>query len=270
MNVDEMRLIDSEIKRLIPIFRNEFMEYLLPKKYMFFRYSENFNDILDFGSGIGSWNEDNKIYYAIQNSEIFKKIAKDKEYGLKKGKELIKEELIKNEEYIINDLDFLDYLEYVKDFGLKEIDYALDILPHNIMHLIGSSNGVLGEGITELRTREVCLKHEIRYAPVTHSKEAKLINLLENFFTKRELNEACFYKDFSPILKKCDEIFGKEFKPIYEDICGQYNLYISSTVRDMTEHYKRYRDLDFSKIYDLINNKIEMQKRNKSIKCDNK
>lgn len=252
MNIDEIRLIDSEIKRLLPIFKNEFLDYILPQKFMYFRDKSNWNEILDFGSGIGVWNDGNKIYVSVQNSRFFKQLSKEEGYGENKGKQLVS-----NKEYYINNKDFLDYIDYAKANGLKEIDYALDTLPHHIMHLIGSGKGILGEGITELRTREICKKYNIRYAPVMHSKEAKLIRLLENFFTKQELNEASFYGNVSSILKKCETIFGKEFKTLYEDICGQYNNYISSSVTDVVEHYKRYREIDFTKLYDLIKRKLK-------------
>ena len=64
------------------------------------------------------------------------------------------------------------------------MDFYLDLLPHEAMHLIGVTGGVIGEGVAEKRTRELCLKHNIRSAPISHSKEVKLVSLMKKLVGK--------------------------------------------------------------------------------------
>ena len=132
----------------------------------------------------------------------------------------------------------------------------MDLLPHQIMHLIGCKGGVLGEGITELRTRQVCKKYNIRCAPILHSKETKIIRLLEDFIDEITINESAFLGQFNFLIEKLENLFGKEkFQLVYEDLCIDYRTYATDRTQDPIEHYKKYREIDFSKMFELIESK---------------
>ena len=151
-------------------------------------------------------------------------------------------------------------MEYVIGHGLTELDYCLDVLPHEIMHLIGCKGGVFGEGITELRTRQICKKYGIRCAPILHSKETKLMRKLEKYVGSMMLDESGFWGDYSMIEEAIGKIFGEEnFRPIYEDLCIAYRCYASDRSRNPIEHYQKYRDIDFEPIYNLIDSKREIE-----------
>ena len=156
-------------------------------------------------------------------------------------------------------IDYVEYMQYLIDNGLKEIDYCLDVLPHEVMHLIGCGNGVIGEGVTELRTRQTCLKYGIRCAPIMHSKETLLVKKLEKHLGKMILDEAAFYNDCKYLLDECERVFGKEFKELYEEICIDYRAYSMDRTRNPLEHYENYRKLDYSKLYELIDSKEKIE-----------
>lgn len=255
MNIDEIRLVEEKMRKIIPIFLSELIEYVPYEKRRYLKDEFNLRNVIDFANGFGIWSYGNNIFLAIQNGATFKRLSKNPKFGQKKGSILVTEE-----ESIENDKDYVDYMEYFIDNGLTELDYYLDFLPHTIMHLVGSSDGVLGEGITELRTRQICKKYNIRCAPIMHSKETKLIIKLEKIFGEICLNEASFLHNFSVLEEKCEKKFGKEkFREVYEELRVNYRDYVMDRVLDPIEHYKNYRKIDFGKIYELVDNYEKQQ-----------
>ena len=254
MNIDEIRIIEKEMVRILPIFLREFVDYVSydTRQYILDKLKENrANHLIGFESGIGAWCRARKIYFAIQNKNMFVKLAKTPEYGQHKGNPLLNAE-----EFIDNDKDYIDYMQYILDNGLTELDYCLDLLPHQVMHLIGCKGGVLGEGITELRTRQICKKHGIRCAPILHSKETKIIRLLEEFVDEITINESAFLGHFDFLTEELEKLFGKEnFQSVYEDLCIDYRTYASDRTQDPFAHYQKYREIDFSRMFELIESK---------------
>ena len=251
MNIDEIRIIEKEMVRILPIFLREFVDYVAydTRNYILDRIKQNrANHLIGFDSGMGAWCRDRKIYFAIQNKNMFVKFAKNPEYGQKKSGELIT-----SDEFIDNDKDYIDYMQYIFDNGLTELDYCLDLLPHQVTHLIGCKGGVLGEGITELRTRQICKMHGIRCAPILHSKETKIIRMLDEFVDDITINESAFLGRFDFLIEELEKKFGKEnFQSIYEDLCIDYRTYASDRSQDPFVHYQKYREIDFSRMFDLI------------------
>jgi hypothetical protein len=72
------------------------------------------------------------------------------------------------------------------------------MLPHEAMHLIGVGGGIIREGVCERNTRKTCLKYGIRCAPVLHSKENKLVCMLEQLVDKELIMRAGFSNDVEP------------------------------------------------------------------------
>lgn len=253
MKHNEMKLLYKEVEKLVPIFLAEFIDYVPfeKRRYLKEKIELGFSShLVGIDLGIGAWCRDNKILFANRNIDLFKTFYLRKGYGKNKGFKLVDEE-----NFIDNDKDYLDYIDYIIANGMKEFDYCLDILPHEVMHLIGSCGGVLGEGVTELRTRQVCKKYGIRCAPIWHSKETKLVMMLEKHLGEMALNDAAFFGDFTVIENACERIFGSEFKDVYEDLCISYRTYVIDRSPSHIEHYKKYREIDFEPIYKLIEKK---------------
>ena len=258
MTIQEIRIVEKELVRILSIFLDEFIEYVPVEKRRYFvelMKIKKTNQLIGFDSGMGAWCKDNKIYFAVKNNEVFKKLAQSSDYGKRKDIKLVAEH-----NFINNDKDYIDYMEYFIGNGMKEIDYCLDVLPHEVMHLIGSSGGILGEGITELRSRQVCKKYGIRCAPIMHSKETKLAIKLEKYVGEIALNEASFFGDFTILEERLGKIFGEEaFKEVYEELRIGYRQYVSNRSTNLIEHYKKYRDIDFSRIYALVDAKDKLE-----------
>lgn len=251
MNIDEIRIIEKEMVRILPIFFKEMVEYVPVNKRRSIEEmikTNRANQLIGFDNGMGAWCDGEKIIFSAQNSELFLKMSEDSEYG--SNKEVT---LVSNENFIDNDKDYVDYMKYIKSKGMTELEYCLEILPHQIMHLIGSSGGLLGEGITELRTREICKKYDIKCAPVLHPKEMKLVRKIETVVGKMILNEASFLNDFSMVERILGNKYGEDFfKKVYGELCIDYRNYTSDRTPDPIEHYKKYREIEFDKIYNLF------------------
>lgn len=247
MKTAEIKVIKEEMRKIISIYLDELVDYVNIKKRRYLKDEINLSSIIKFGNGIGAWCEENNIYFAIPNGEIFKKMSKDAKYGTNENAKLLDEE-----DFINNDKDYIDYMDYACVKGLKEIDFCLDLLPHTVMHLVGSSEGIFGEGITELRTRQICQKYGIRCAPVWHSKETKLITMIEKHVGEMMLNEASFLHEFSILLEKCVEIFGSEFKEAYDDLYIEYRNFQINHPSNPLDHYREYRNLNFDRLYKII------------------
>ena len=69
------------------------------------------------------------------------------------------------------------------------------------------------------------------------------------------LDLTAFTKDNTALFKKCEELFGKGFFEIYEDMEIQYTKYIMDYSPDPIEHYKKYREIDFSMMYKFLKEK---------------
>ena len=258
MTIDEIRMVEKEMVRILSIFMDEFVEYVPVEKRRYFEELmklKRTNQLIGFDNGMGAWCKDDKIYFAVRNNKMFKSLARNPNYGKYKGVALVSES-----DFINNDKDYIDYIEYFIGNGLKEIDYCLDVLPHEVMHLIGSGSGILGEGITELRARQVCKKYGIRCAPILHSKETKLAIKLEKHVGEIALNEASFFGDFTILEERLGKIFGEEaFQEVYDDLRIGYRQYVSDRSINLLEHYKKYRDIDFNRIYALVDAKDKLE-----------
>lgn len=75
--------------------------------------------------------------------------------------------------------DQLDYLAEVLKEGKIDIDWMLDVLPHETMHIFIPGKGVYVEGTTELLSREIADKYNLRLTPTSHQRETQIVKLLE-------------------------------------------------------------------------------------------
>lgn len=251
----DVKILEAEIKRILPIFLDELGEYIPIEREEKLRYTLILRVPVLFSNGFGAHAGENRIFYATQNTDVFRKFSKREDFG--KNPEAV---LVTEEDFIDNDKDYLDYFQYFIDKGLIELDYSLDVLPHTAMHLLGSSHTVLGEGITELLTREICKKHGIRCAPIMHSKETKLIRMLEKYLHRVEILDTAFGDLDSIIVGKCVSIFGPEFGELYKELSREYRDYTNDRTKDPLEHYEKYREINFDSIFELIQSKEKKKK----------
>lgn len=69
--------------------------------------------------------------------------------------------------------DQFDYFAELLADGKIDLDWMLDVLPHEAMHIFIPGEGVLVEGTTESLSREMADKYGLRLTPTSHQRETR-------------------------------------------------------------------------------------------------
>lgn len=175
---------------------------------------------------------------------------------------------------IINDNTFLDYIKHVFLKGLKPIDYFLEILLHETMHLCGSDGGIgLKEGFTELKTRQLALKYNLETSCCAYPKEVKIAHELEMILGKEICDQLTFMIDERDIYYLIHDQVGTKEADLYLNISRtmekEFQAYIKQKFDGLTGPLKKameYSKIDYTKVEELFKNyyqslKIERIKR---------
>lgn len=251
--------LTEQLSKILPIYIAEFGSFMSQEKIDFLQDDKNISNIIEFSAkSTGAWCSGNSILFSPDIGTLIKEILMtNSRYGI-----MPELELISHDKFIDNEKDYLDYIKYFMLKGGTELDYYLDVLPHEAMHLIGIGGGVLPEGITERRTRETCLKYGIRCAPILHSKENKLVGLMEKIVGRDILTRMGFDNSeskYDELKKELDNKCGKgTFDTIYGETEELYqNTYIDTIYPNVIDRFSAYRQMDFSSVFTLLEKSIE-------------
>ncbi len=103
---------------------------------------------------------------------------------------------VKVENYLNTDTTYLDYINHMITDGYSAMDYFMDSLLHETMHMCGGRGGTsLEEGIHELKTRQLAQKYNIKIAAVGYNKEVEIAQMLENILGKQTMDIIAFLTD---------------------------------------------------------------------------
>lgn len=127
-------------------------------------------------------------------------------------------------EYIGSTRDQMDYFAYLFAKNGIDMDWVLDVLPHEAMHTFGvtGGNAFLKEGITEELTRETCEKYGIHMSPTSHTQEAEFVRKLETVVGRdKVINSGMWtgkFKEnhFKEIIENNPDISFEELSEIFE------------------------------------------------------
>ena len=131
-----------------------------------------------------------KVYSGIQNG--LDSILSSSSVGLKGqilndgkihatqvfGKDIVQTKL-SGATNVSSDRDQLDYFAELLITGKIDLDFILDVFPHEAMHVFIPGQGVFVEGTTERLAREASDKYGLRLSPTSHSKETAIMSRLE-------------------------------------------------------------------------------------------
>ncbi len=126
-------------------------------------------------------------------------------------------------EKIENELMPIDYITYLALNKSTDIEFFLDAMPHEAMHIFGFSN----EGVAETLTRKCCNKYDIRNLPFAHSEHTKFIQKIEQVVGMKELaigmygrecpNAELFFEKVSAQMELEDENLLFEINELYSN-----------------------------------------------------
>lgn len=252
-----MEELNYALNQILDLYISELGVYIKPEKLKYIRHKQKTGNIIKFKEDItGAYCDGRNIVLGAKSGEIINNLASNSKYYGKSPHE----QLVKDDKFVDCKKDYLDYLKWFILTGKKPEDFYFDVLPHEAMHLIGVNGGALGEGVTERRTREICHKNNIRCVPVFHTKECGIIGLMEKIVGKEVTTRMGFssgpyrYKELD---REIDKNLGKDsFLKIFTEFELPYRkVYLNTEYKDFIERFKAYRELDFSKVEELLQRK---------------
>lgn len=127
-------------------------------------------------------------------------------------------------DYVGSTRDQMDYFATLFAKNGVDMDWVLDVLPHEEMHTFGvtGGNAFLKEGITEELTREICEKYGLHMTPTSHSQEAEFVRKLEIIVGRDEVIKSGMWtgkfkeKHFKEILETNPEMKFEDLSEIFE------------------------------------------------------
>lgn len=225
--------LSLRVEEYVKAIRELYEEYMPPYKKEQLDSIKDFREVLkihDYGSinGYATYNDINMPLCADKALDKMKKVPF---YGLNK-----KHKTYKNEDLIINNNTFFDYVFHVIISGTDTEGYYEDLLLHETMHFCGSGGATaLKEGLNELLTRKVAFKKGFRTSACGYPKEVKLVYELEKIFGEDVMTQVAFINDEPTILKYLEYVLDKDAAILYKKVSD-------AAEKEFDEKYYKHMD----------------------------
>ncbi len=125
----------------------------------------------------------------IESQEIDGIVFATKVFGTDNGIKVPKPGQVSDKK-VDSQRDYADYFAEILRNGKIDIDWILDVLPHESMHIFIEGQGTLVEGTTERLARECADKYGLRLTPTSHTKETEVISKIEKIIGRENLAQA--------------------------------------------------------------------------------
>lgn len=262
MNKEQKKQIKKELtlqlEKYINIFKLEFKEKIP-------------NDILEFFTGITDYEElikientgtitcyvkNRKIYFPILADKILNIIKVIPGFGNNPNHKAYQEDTL-----VINNNTFLDYMKHAFISGTNAKEFFLEMLLHEVMHLCGLAGGsAFEEGLTELKTRELAKKYNLKTSSCGYPKEVAIAYRLQRIFGKDLMDTIAFYMPPSKrrdiILKRLGpeevELFDKIGNLMEQEFYTKYYKHKFNGLTGPIKKAKKYDEIDYTKVHRLI------------------
>ena len=210
---------------------------------------------------------DSTIHLPLDAYKAIQALSQLPEYGLDKN-----HQTHDKNNMLINDNTYRDFVEHVILKGEMPVEYFREILLHEVMHICGSGGAsALAEGFNELKTRELALKYDLETSCCGYPKETKIAFELQQIFGKEICDKLAFsqLKERFTILR---EELGEEAVSLYADVYSnmehQFRPYMDKNYPGVTgikEKCDAYDKIDYSKVYDSLNQYKTKKEETKSL-----
>ncbi len=187
------------------------------------------------------------------------------------GKDIIPTKLSGNN-YVSSNRDQLDYFAELLKTGKIDLDFILDVFPHEAMHVFIPGQGVFVEGTTERLARESSDKYGLRLSPTSHSKETAIISRLEAILGKDVISSISLTNEQKEMRKvnkdSIDNLRYEKLKKAIDDKMGsgtfdklknaldeEYSKFLS--YRTKPNEFQMYRNESFSETINFLDEWIK-------------
>jgi len=211
-------------------------------------------------------------------SKIYMPLLADKILKIVKYLPIFKDEEHKvydENNVVINDNTFVDYVKHLAKKKATAEEFYEENLLHEVMHFCGSYGGqALEEGLTEYHTRKIAQKYNLKTTGCGYPKEVKIAHELEQIFGEKTMNIYAFCPPKG--LMYIESNYGREAYEFLRNLTIKMDQEFRNKYYGGTEQYgrltapfkkiKNYNELDYSDIYDMINEYKE--KMNKEVQIE--
>ena len=172
----------------------------------------------------------------------------------------------KREDLLDTNTTFYDYIDHFIKAGLTPYDYFEESLLHEAMHLCGSGgNNPLGEGMTELKTRELAQKYDLKTSGYGYPKEVEVAKTLQDVLGKDVMDQLTFLRvperrDF--LIEKVGIEKADLYRKVFRDmivLSGEYSNEIE-TISDPYAKAEAYKRISYASVLEYIDEYIEKTK----------
>lgn len=187
------------------------------------------------------------------------------------GKDIVPTKLSGNT-YVSSHRDQLDYFAELLKTGKIDLDFILDVFPHEAMHVFIPGQGVFVEGTTEHLAREASDKYGLRLSPTSHSKETAIISRLEAILGREATSSIALTNEqkemrkvdknstdnlrFETLKKAIDDKMGTgTFYKLKDALDEEYKEFLS--YRTTPDEFQIYRNTSFSETIHFLDEWIK-------------
>ena len=270
---EDKKIISQKVEEYTRVILDEYQDYI-PDSLKQYLYECDYSNLvkIENTNTISLFVSNNLIYLPTNAYKIIDAMKKIPGFGSKKDH--VTHQI---DNMIINNNTFLDYIKHVFLKGLSAREYFLEILLHETMHLCGSCGSYgLQEGFTELKTRELAFKYNLKTSCCGYPKETKIVLELQEILGKSICDKITFMKDQVDIYNLIKDYVGLDEANLYVDIFNsvekQFRSYIKQHFKGIIVPLRKtleYSKLDYSEVrkifdkYYQVKNKGNSNKRNR-------
>ncbi len=228
----------------------------------------NIVNIEDTGT-ISLYVSSGKFYFPKSSDEVFSLYQTLPGYGADKNHTIYNDDTL-----IRNDNTFNTYINHLIVSGKNSEDYYLDNVLHETMHFCGAAGGTaLEEGFTELKTRELALKKNLRTSGCGYPKEIKIVLKLQEIFGKDVCDILTFMNSFQEKLTFLKYTLNENMANLYlhvyiemeKEFQEKYYQFKFPGITGPEEKALKYNNIDYSEIEKYIDQFNKAFNTNKSI-----
>lgn len=252
------KVLAEDMQKYVQTILQEYGTAIPKKRRDFLHGIEDYNSkiIVEKTGTISMFADEKAIYMPKGAYRIFKYMKLLPGYGINKKHKSYKEGEIFNEN------TYYDYIKHVFVKGMNVEEFYRDTVLHETMHFCGSDGGrAMREGLTELKTRELARKYNLRTSRCGYPKEVEIANKFQQIIGEDVVNQIAFAdsneKVYNILCENCGERLARSFFQIMDMMDDELNKKYADHskyggILGPIKKAKAYSKIDYSKVHEKI------------------
>ncbi len=255
--MSDQSILAAKLKEYVEIIKEEYKSYIPVETMIYLDSIQDFNSVINIEElgTISMFVRDGKMYFPKEAYKILSYMRTIPGFGSNKNHQTHTSKTI-----IENDNTFEDYIKHVFKKGLTPVEFFLETILHEAMHLCGFSGAdAFSEGLTELKTRELALKYGLVTSACGYPKEVKIANIFQKIFGEDLTNKIAVTSNHFEIYKLLEKTHGLEavslYKEIVKEMAKKFEPYYNKSYSGLTgpiKKAKEYSKIDYSELEKIL------------------